>query len=251
MRAFLDTDAQRLGFVAAGTTHVGLVRAENEDHILARTDDRLWAVADGMGGHVRGAWASDTVCRALAAVPVGQGLANDCEAIADALADANEEIRVASQQAGSAIGTTVVALLIDGGRLACLWAGDSRLYRLRDGVLRRLMRDHSQVEELVESGIITDREARVHPLGNVVTRAVGAVPGLAIDVVEQDVEAGDMYLLCSDGLNKCLEDQEIGDLLGRHDPGAASEALIGLTLERGAPDNVSVIVVQAVAEAAC
>ena len=235
-----------LELVTASGTHAGLVRSENEDAILSRPGDGLWAIADGMGGHVRGAWASETVCGTRARVALGQGLAGGCEAIADALADANAEILAASAQAGRAIGTTVVALLIDGNRLACLWAGDSRLYRLRGGTLHRLMRDHSQVEELVESGVITSREARTHPLGNIVTRAVGAVPGLAIDMVEQEVVSGDIFLLCSDGLNKCLEDEEIAALLGASAPGPALDALIGATLARGAPDNVSAIIVKAV-----
>ena len=229
---------------AAMRTHVGLVRKENEDSIVASPDGRLWAVADGMGGHARGAWASQTVCAALAATALGPTLNGDCERVADALEHANDLIVAEGEKSGHTVGTTVVALLVVGDRLACLWSGDSRAYRLRGGALRQLTRDHSQVAELVDAGLITEAEARTHPLGNVVTRAIGVARGLALDVVEDGLAPGDTVLLCSDGLNKCLEDVEIAQLLGDNDPATGCETLVAAVLDRGAPDNVSVILVR-------
>ena len=229
---------------AAMRTHVGLVRRENEDSIVASPGERLWAVADGMGGHARGAWASQTVCAALAATPLGHSLNGDCERVADALEHANELIVAEGEKSGHTVGTTVVALLVSGDRLACLWSGDSRCYRLRGGTLRQLTRDHSQVAELVDAGLITEEEARHHPLGNVVTRAIGVARGLALDVVEDALAPGDSLLLCSDGLNKCLNDAEIADTLAGRDPEEGCGALVAAVLDRGAPDNVSVILVR-------
>lgn len=229
--------------VGAGS-HVGLVRKENEDHVAVHAREALWAVADGMGGHANGRWASAQVVAELAAVALHGDLDSDCDVIADALADANAKIVAAGEASGATIGSTVVALRIAGGRYACLWAGDSRIYRLRDGRLRQLTRDHSQVEQLVEAGIITPEQAINHPMANVITRAVGVAPDLALDVIEDEVAPGDSFLLCSDGLNKCLSDDEIAAIAATHPPDDACEALLAATLKRGAPDNVSVVVVR-------
>jgi serine/threonine-protein phosphatase Stp1 len=230
--------------VVGSVTHPGLVRQENEDAIALHPAGALWAVADGMGGHANGRWAALQVVAELGQTPLTGNLDADCDAIADALADANAKIVAAASASGKTIGATVVALRIVGNRFACLWAGDSRIYRLRDGRLRQLTRDHSHVEQLVEAGIITADEADKHPMANVITRAVGVAPDLALDVVEDEVAAGDSFLLCSDGLNKCLSDAEIAAIAFTHPPGEACDALLAATLKRGAPDNVSVIVVR-------
>ncbi len=228
---------------AAALSHVGCVRTANEDSAMTHPDGSFWAVADGMGGHARGDWASQTVAARLHAVSLTGGLDHDCEAIADALAAANAEVVEAGRVAGRTIGTTVAALLLAERRCACLWVGDSRVYRLRGGMLRQMTRDHSQVDQLVAAGIIRPEEAADHPLANVVTRAIGGEPDLALDVVEDAAVAGDVFLLCSDGLNKCLSDAEIAALLDAA-PAAACDALVRAVLARGAPDNVSVVVVR-------
>ena len=230
-------------YVVGAGTHTGLVRKENEDGVAVRPDAALWAVADGMGGHANGRWAAAQVVDEISRAPLNGSLDEDCDAIADALADANAKIVAAAGAAGATMGATVVALRIAGGRYACLWAGDSRIYRLRDGRLSQLTRDHSHVEQLVQAGIITAEEAHTHPMANVITRAVGVAPDLALDVREDAVAARDSFLLCSDGLNKCLTDDEIALIAGTHSPGEACDALLAATLKRGAPDNVSVIVV--------
>jgi len=229
---------------AASATHVGRVRTENEDAVAPVDGRPLWAVADGMGGHARGAWAAATVCAAVARTRLTGVLDADCEALADALGDANDHIRAEGERGGATIGTTVVALLVAGGRYACLWAGDSRVYRLRDGDFRQITRDHSQVEELVAAGVLTREQARDHPLGNVVTRAVGVAADLALDVVEDALLPGDAFLLCSDGLTKAVADADAAAVLAAVPPEAACARLIDMTLAAGAPDNVSLVIVR-------
>jgi serine/threonine protein phosphatase PrpC len=231
-------------FVVGVVTHPGLVRKENEDAVAAHPRGALWCVADGMGGHANGRWAAAQVVAELSQAPLAGDMDADCDSIADALADANAKIVAAAGASGKTIGSTVVALRIVGNRFACLWAGDSRIYRLRDGRLRQLTRDHSHVEQLVQAGIITAAEADKHPMANVITRAVGVAPDLALDVVEDEVAAQDSFVLCSDGLNKCLSDDEIAAICATHPPGEACDALLAATLKRGASDNVSIIVVR-------
>lgn len=237
-------NAASFRYLVGAVTHPGLVRQENEDALALHPSGEMWAVADGMGGHANGRWAAMQVATELAQTPLPGTVDADCDAIADALANANAKIVAAAAAARKTIGATVVALRIAGSRFACLWAGDSRVYRLRAGTLRQLSRDHSHVEQLIEAGIITAKEADSHPMANVITRAVGVVPDLALDVVEDEVLAGDIFLLCSDGLNKCLSDAEIAAVVSTHPPAEACDALVAGALKRGAPDNVTVIVVR-------
>jgi serine/threonine protein phosphatase PrpC len=138
----------------------------------------------------------------------------------------------------------LVALLIRGRAGVCLWAGDSRLYRLRNHQLVQLSRDHSHVQELIEMGAITPQEAVKHPHANVITRAVGVEEPGFIDINVFNAQIGDTFLLCSDGLYNTMEDTDISRLLGGRDVQQAAEALVQLSLDRGAPDNVSVVVVK-------
>jgi serine/threonine protein phosphatase PrpC len=220
------------------------VRKENEDALLVAADGRLVAVADGMGGHAHGAWASSSICQALAAMPLSSDLHMACETTADILAAVNDHIVAEGTRSGGTIGSTVVAMLFGDDRWACLWAGDSRAYLLRHGGIRQLSRDHSQVEELVTAGLVTREQARDHPLGNVVTRAIGVAPGLALDVVEEAIQPGDRFLLCSDGLNKVMADDEIAQIAERGGAQAACDTLLRVTLDRGAPDNITVVLVE-------
>ena len=227
-------------FLVAAMSDTGRVRKENEDALAIGAEGRLIAVADGMGGHARGAWAATTICRALEQLAVPADLNAACETIADTLADTNDLICAEGARGAAVIGSTVVAFVLGSGRFACLWAGDSRAYLVRDGAIRQLTRDHSQVEELVSAGLLTREQARDHPLGNVVTRAIGTAPGLALDVVEDDVRAGDRLLLCSDGLTKVMTDDEIAAVLHGAEPDEACRRLVGSVLDRGAPDNVTI-----------
>ncbi|HEY3814458.1 MAG TPA: protein phosphatase 2C domain-containing protein [Caulobacteraceae bacterium] len=229
----------------ASRTHVGCKRKVNEDAVLDRPDLGLYAVADGMGGHKAGDVASALVIEVLGAKPLGRALSDRIEEVRRRLADANARLVAMRGEAGHTIGTTVVALVVDGGAFGCLWAGDSRCYRLRGGRLAQLTRDHSLVQDLVEVGEIAPEDARDHPNANVVTRAVGASGALEVDLMAGEVHKGDVYLLTSDGLTKVVEDHEIEAQLRMPDPAATADRLVALCLERGAPDNVAVIVLRA------
>ena len=227
----------------AGATHVGLKRGRNEDSYLLRPETGLWAVADGMGGHGGGDIASQMAIAALErieAAPTGEALLAAVEA---AVADANRDMRAyARAESRGVIGTTLVALLMFGEHFACLWCGDSRAYLLRAGALRQLTRDHSESQDLVDRGVLDPEEAKLWPRRNVLTRALGANDAAELEIVSDRLASGDVFLLCSDGLTGHLDEADIAAALGEDEPQAMCDRLIALTLERGASDNVTVVV---------
>jgi serine/threonine protein phosphatase PrpC len=232
-----------LRFEDAGLTHPGRVRSNNEDAFLARPAARLWTVADGMGGHDDGERASQHVVERLAAAELGSDFDEDLARVSEAIHAANAAIRAESEAEDKQMGSTVVALLIEGPRFAVFWVGDSRVYLMRDSQIVRLTRDHSQVQAMVDAGQLTPEEAATHPMSNVVTRAVGVSDDLEVDAILDEAEPGDVFILCSDGLTDVAADADIAEVAAGKTPSAAAQALLDLTLERGAPDNVSVVVV--------
>ncbi|MDE3177630.1 MAG: serine/threonine-protein phosphatase [Pseudomonadota bacterium] len=227
---------------AAGATHVGLRRERNEDSFLLRPEAGLWAVADGMGGHGGGDVASRIATQALAAFAIGPTGQERLAAFERAVVEANRDIRAYAEERGGAImGTTLVALLIFGAHFACLWCGDSRAYLLRGGALRQLSRDHSEMQDLVDRGVLDPHEAKSWPRRSVVTRALGAMEPVELDLVSDRIAPGDAFLLCSDGLTAHCGDADIAAALAEPDPQAVCDGLIALTLQRGASDNVSAI----------
>lgn len=246
-------------FHTAALSHAGTVRPVNEDACLDRADVGLWAVADGMGGHEAGDYASRMVVEALnrcidpaMGAPGVREISAALDGCNAALLDHAERLGAMGGGAmgGSAVvGSTVVVLTITGRRFACAWAGDSRLYRVRDGVLSQVTRDHSYVQQLIDRGVLDPSQAEGHARSNVITRAVGATDALVLDLVEGGVDHGDLFLLCSDGLTKTLPDAGISDLLAAAGQGAASvpEAagtLLDAALARGARDNVTLLLVR-------
>jgi serine/threonine-protein phosphatase Stp1 len=223
-------------------SHIGCVRTINQDAWLARRDLGLWLVADGMGGHARGEWASAEIVAAVAAGVKAEDLLDAVAELTAAIERANDRLVAAAQAAGASIGSTVAALLVRGGRGTVLWAGDSRVYRYRAGLLDLLTRDHSQVEQLVTAGLITPAEAASHPMGHVLTRAIGVRDTVLLDQIEVDVLPEDVFLLCSDGLTRPVADVEIARWLARETPERAATGLLELVLSRGAPDNVTLVV---------
>jgi serine/threonine protein phosphatase PrpC len=143
------------------------------------------------------------------------------------------------------IGSTVVLLAADGASFVCLWAGDSRAYLARDGVLEQLSHDHSLVQQLVDSGDIDPEAAAQHPNANIILRAVGAAPDLDIDGIQGSLRAGDVFLLASDGLTRLVSNSEMLDGLEAGDLDAAADRLMDLCLARKAPDNVTFVLVRA------
>jgi len=227
-------------------THVGTVRKSNQDTFLMRPEIGLWAVADGAGGHGGGEIASAAVADALRRLPAGLPAGELLGRVRAALADTNAALREAAASRGprALLASTVVALLIRDGHFACLWAGDSRCYLWRAGTLSCVTRDHSLVQELLDRGEITPEAAEHHPQANVVTRAVGADDGLALDKVTGQVLAGDVFVLVSDGVTKALDTAALSRTLAAAEGQALADALIALAMSSGSTDNVTALVVR-------
>lgn len=225
-------------------THVGLRRKINEDSVLVRPDRGLFAVADGMGGHEAGDVASGKVAEALQNLPIVYGLDQLVEQVTGALQKVNRELiaMAASDNSDRTIGSTVVGLALADGQFRCFWAGDSRAYRIRDGRIEQLSRDHSLVQKLVDAGMLDPSGVEDHPNANIVTRAVGAAEQLEVDLVDGDALAGDRFLLASDGLTRLVKDEELLAELSARNAEEAADRLIDITLSRGAPDNVSLVI---------
>jgi serine/threonine protein phosphatase PrpC len=228
---------------AASRSDVGRVRSANEDSFIERPDMGLWVVADGMGGHANGRWASGTIVDAIAPLTPSGDFDADIRRVADAVHAANATIHSRALTDGASMGSTVAALLLQEGYFSVLWVGDSRVYLCRKGVLHQLSRDHTQVQEMVESGLLTPEEARTHPMSHVLARAVGVEPSLEIDVIVDEAEVGDSFLLCSDGLTARVSNEEIAAAMAGAQPQATASSLVELCLERGAPDNVTAVAV--------
>jgi serine/threonine protein phosphatase PrpC len=228
---------------SAVRSHVGHVRALNEDACLARPDLGIWAVADGMGGHDSGDYASNLIVGELGRVRRPGSARELLQSVDETLARCNETLLERAGD-GELSGSTIVALLIFEQNFAAIWAGDSRLYRLRGGGLERLSHDHSYVQELVERGKLAPEQARHHPLANRITRAIGADRQLHLDVIDGRLEPDDLFLLCSDGLTGMIDDSAIAAILAETDPETAADGLIEAALDAGGSDNVSVIVVR-------
>ena len=235
-------------FECASRTNVGLKRKINEDSLFVDSERGLWAVADGMGGHDSGEVASATVVEALRNLPRVENLDELASAAKDALAGANRQLIDLARSSGSqqSIGTTVVGIAIADGDFRCFWMGDSRAYRFRDGYLSRVSRDHSLVQKLIDAGMLSPEDAEHHENANVVTRAVGVSEQVEVDVVSGDAVPGDQFLLASDGLTRVVEDDEIASELQSSPPDQAADNLIQMVLARGAPDNVSIVIVKLV-----
>jgi protein phosphatase len=227
------------------STDVGMVRQQNEDSYLA--EENLYVVADGMGGHNAGEVAS-----ALAVTTLKAGARTGIDSVErfrELVQQANTAIYTASldDSTQSGMGTTLTALSIVAGeepRVLVANVGDARTYMWRNGALTRLSVDHSYVQELVNEGIITPEEARVHPRRNIVTRALGIDRSVVVDVFSHLVRTGDRIVLCSDGLVDEVSDADIAVVLGQHsDPQDTAEALVMVANTAGGRDNTTVIVV--------
>ncbi len=239
---------------AYGLTDVGRCRKINQDELLVDPSRGLYAVADGMGGHAAGEVASQMAIETLADTMPSEvdvdGTDGDLDRLAASLERAfregNRKIfeSVESREDWRGMGTTIVAMVARTDRAVIGYVGDSRAYRLRSGELERLTSDHSWVNEQVKLGLLSDDEAHRHPYRNIVTRALGNTAEVQVDLVRHDIRPGDVFLLCSDGLNTMLRDDEIRGILLQHvdDPEAACQELVRRANERGGEDNITVIV---------
>lgn len=225
-------------------THQGCVRELNEDRFLVRAETKIFVVADGMGGHKFGDRASTMIVEHVDAVTFVDGLDGKLSALSEAVVAANKAIHAEAQTNGSRMGSTVVAMILDETRYAIIWAGDSRAYRLRNGDVERLTKDHTQVQEMVDRGLLQPEDVARHPMSHVLVRAVGVNPEIELDVVHGDIESGDVYFLCSDGIYDVLEEDEIAALLAKSGKIDAMEKMISMALDLGARDNVTGIIVR-------
>lgn len=228
-------------------THRGAVRQLNEDSHVEINSHNLWVVADGMGGHEAGEVASQLVVDVIRAKVEEKTLATlSVSHIVSAIEDANRQLNdYSAQYLGSkTAGSTVTALFIKDNQYYVLWVGDSRAYMLRNGQLQQVSRDHSQVNDLIDEGVISVEEAKTHPLSNVITRAVGVTDEVKVDVVQGEVNINDIFLLCSDGLTGELSDEEICLSLEPNSIIDSGMALMHSSLVRGARDNVTCIIIK-------
>lgn len=204
----------------------------------------MWVIADGMGGHDAGDMASQSIVEALAALPNARTMSAYINSVDATLQKVNQYLQTEALIRGNrTIGATVVVLLAWQGRMACLWAGDSRAYCLRQGQLIPLSRDHSIVEDMVAKGELQRDEAESHPNANIITRAIGAHHELELDLEQWEIQDGDRYLLCSDGLYKELSETEITSIVQLNDVETCCTLLMHEALSRGARDNTSLIVI--------
>ena len=233
-----------MAFECISRTDVGLRRKVNEDSMLIRTDRGLWVVADGMGGHDAGDVASAKVTEALLRLPIVYGLDDLVESAVGELKKVNKDLIALAGADDRTIGSTVVGVAIADGQYRCFWAGDSRAYRVRDGVIEQLSRDHSLVQGLVDAGMLQPEEDDNHPNANVITRAVGVAEDLKVDIASGDARPGDQFLLASDGLTRVVDDGELVAELVSNGPTEAADKLVATVMSRGAPDNVTLIIVK-------
>ncbi len=232
-------------FLSWATTHVGTVRSHNEDALVNRPDLGLWAVADGAGGHSRGDVASRMIVEALEAIPPDLSAGEMLMEVRQRVTEAHNTLRGSDDDGNHVISaSTVVVLIARGDHYACLWAGDSRAYLVRDGHMTQITKDHSLVQELVDAGAITAEEAETHPSANVITRAVGSDGELDLDKATSAMMPGDRFLLCSDGLCKTVPDAEMAALMATPGPGGPTEPLISAALTHRGRDNVTAVAVE-------
>ncbi len=228
----------------SAASHVGLRRKINEDSILSLPGHRIWIVSDGMGGHEAGDFASQTVTETIAALPPDLSPVDAMQALRCAILQSHDLIRAEALRRGNAvIGATVVALLMANSHFVAFWAGDSRLYRLRDGEIELLTADHSLAGELVAAGALSWDEAESHPQANMITRAVGVGDELELDKLRGDVRRGDRFLLCSDGLPKYAGFETLRRAVTGKPLETVCDGLIQIALAGGGADNISVIVI--------
>ena len=242
----IDQNTARSGsFRSGAATHAGAANRLNEDAFVNRPDLGLWAVADGAGGHESGEVASAEVAGLLQTIDAGLSAAEMLLEVRSRLEAAHARLHAEASRHGDGamVATTVVVLLARDDHFACLWAGNSRAYLLRDHTLTKITRDHSLVQALVESGTISEAEAIGHPQANVITRAVGADSDvLELEKRTGQLMAGDRLLLCSDGLSKTLPEEQLAELLSGDDAtGAARLVMAALTAQ--ATDNITAVTI--------
>jgi PPM family protein phosphatase len=238
---------------AAARTDAGCQRQRNEDNFYVSPDQRVFAVADGMGGAVGGAKASKLAVEAIEAQWVNNPPKMDDEEaiqtwLMDAVNHANDAVWHEAEEDATVRGmgtTVVVAVQSDQDFIQIAHVGDSRAYLLRDGKPMLLTNDHSVVQEMVRAGRLTEEQARINPYKNLITRCLGHEEKVEVDHTPVDVRPKDWIVLCSDGLPTVLRDEQICDVVSKkEEPDNVCDELVKQTLDGGAPDNVTVVAIQ-------
>lgn len=232
------------GMCIAARTNVGKVRHSNQDALIEAPEDSLWGVADGMGGHNGGETASAGARDGLIELLHGKEPEQGCLRTAIGAVNRRLFLQQEDDESLAGMGTTLTALWLSKTCVYIGHVGDSRAYRLRDGKMEQITDDHSVVAELVRCGMLTKEQAAIHPMRNVITRAVGTEEGIEVDLLCEERRKGDVWLVCSDGLYGMVEDEDIEEILKNHEPEKAAELLIEAALNGGGRDNVSVVVLQ-------
>lgn len=243
-------------------SHKGLLREDNEDSYLCEPELGLFLVVDGMGGHEAGEVAASIACESIKEfmiktrnspkkMPISfkKNFPLEWNRLLGALSYANGKIIKYAEQKKyfSGMGTTVVACLFNNKKVNYAHVGDSRLYIFKNEKLQLLTEDHSWIQEQIKLGYLTKEEALYHPLRNVVTRALGGASKISVDIADLTIEKGDRFLLCTDGLNTVIPENLIEDILRKEkNLEACTDILVEETLKRGAPDNVTVMLLEVV-----
>ncbi|WP_020408563.1 PP2C family protein-serine/threonine phosphatase [Hahella ganghwensis] len=227
-------------------THQGNVRTHNEDSLAARDEDGLWVVADGMGGHHAGDYASQKITSTLKNANLRAYLVDVVEQVEDSLFRLNNELIGYGQEKfnGNKVGSTVACLVIRYGVAVAIWAGDSRIYLLRNNKLYRMSHDHSKVQEMMDVGHLTKEQAEQSRFKNMLTRAVGVHDELFVDINAFTVKPKDRFLICTDGLYNEVNEARIQQLIHQSKIQKSSDRLLSEALSGEARDNVSFILVE-------
>jgi serine/threonine protein phosphatase PrpC len=240
-----DAPKYTMKFDTGAVTHVGKVRTVNEDSFASHPEFGVWAVADGVGGYEAGEVASQLIAESISSIGPPVSADDQLARFIERITRSNDEIRqLAQERDGAFMGSTIAAVLIADNQFNCVWSGDSRVYRIRDRAIEQISHDHSEVQELLDKGVLTEEEAKDWPRRNVITRAVGVFDDPELDIREGAIENGDVFVLCSDGLTGHVSDEEICAMIENKRPQAACDELVETTLSRGAKDNVTVIIVR-------
>ena len=231
--------ARREQMRVTSRTDVGLVRRENQDAVILGAG--LMGIADGMGGHKGGETASagarDGLIRAL------EGKEPSREALEEAVKQVNRELweKQEADENLAGMGTTLSVMWPAGEQMLIAHVGDSRIYLMREGKLRQVTKDHSMVADMVRKGLLTEEQAAVHPMRNYITRAVGTEPGIQVDMLGMERQAGDRWLICSDGLHGLVEKDRLRELMAGADMEEAADQMMREALDRGGRDNISLV----------
>ena len=241
---------------SCGMTDVGVKRTRNEDTFLINENLKLFICCDGMGGHVGGEYASAIAVNTIEEVLAGVQREDAVVSTDDSIDLSGESLRYAVRLAGRRIyekaieepeyrgmGTTCLVLMLDNSNAYLAHVGDSRGYRLREGTIEQLTEDHSLVNERIRAGLLTVEEAKTHRLKNIITRSLGYMEDVEVDVSVHPIHTSDRFVLCSDGLSNLVDDDEIGELVAAHCPQESARRLISLACDRGGDDNITVVIV--------